>query len=62
MQFLRAEEIEKMRVIATVLLFGCSSIKLLPAGGRLPGYGVSNQYLMGCRLVQKYLLSVSLIE
>ncbi|XP_014222062.1 separin [Trichogramma pretiosum] len=47
-QFLRGEEIERMRVLASVLLFGCGSIKLLPVGGRLPAYGISNQYLMGC--------------
>jgi hypothetical protein len=50
-QFLRGEEIERMRVLASVLLFGCGSIKLLPVGGRLPAYGISNQYLMGCRFV-----------
>ncbi|OXU29495.1 hypothetical protein TSAR_010098 [Trichomalopsis sarcophagae] len=47
-QFLNGEEIERMRVLASVLLFGCSSIKLIPAGGRMPAYGVSNQYLMAC--------------
>lgn len=48
-QYLRGEEIERMRVLATVLLFGCSSIKLLPTGGRQASYGISNQYLMACR-------------
>ncbi|KAJ8684181.1 hypothetical protein QAD02_019973 [Eretmocerus hayati] len=47
-QFVRGEEIEKLRVLALVLLFGCSSLKLSPVGGRLPAYGVSNQYLIGC--------------
>ncbi|XP_058802521.1 separin [Phymastichus coffea] len=47
-QFLKGEDIEKMRILALVLLFGCNSIKLLPTGGRNPSYGVSNQYLMGC--------------
>ncbi|KAG8036480.1 hypothetical protein G9C98_003802 [Cotesia typhae] len=44
-QFFSGEEIERLRVNSTVLLFGCSSVKLMPIGGRFPPYGVSNQYL-----------------
>ncbi|XP_014216044.1 separin [Copidosoma floridanum] len=47
-QFMKGEDIERMRVIASVLLFGCSSLKLLPVGGRQAPYGVSYQYLMAC--------------
>nr|XP_033342266.1 separin isoform X1 [Megalopta genalis] len=45
-QYLPREQIERLRVKAVVLLFGCSSVKLLPIGGRYPPYGVSNQYLI----------------
>ncbi|KAG7205214.1 hypothetical protein KM043_018299 [Ampulex compressa] len=45
-QYLSGEQIEKLRVKAIVLLFGCSSVKLLAVGGRFPPYGVSNQYLI----------------
>ncbi|XP_057339275.1 separin [Microplitis mediator] len=44
-QFFSGEEIERLRVNSTVLLFGCSSVRLVPVGGRFPPYGVSNQYL-----------------
>ncbi|XP_012280741.1 separin isoform X2 [Orussus abietinus] len=47
-QYLSGEKIEKLRVRAIVLLFGCSSTKLIPIGGRFPPYGVSNQYLAAC--------------
>ncbi|XP_033208353.1 separin [Belonocnema kinseyi] len=47
-QYLRVEDIEKLRVAAIVLLFGCSSLKLTPVGGRQPPFGVSNQYLTAC--------------
>ncbi|RLU20460.1 hypothetical protein DMN91_007070 [Ooceraea biroi] len=47
-QYLSGEDIEKMRVKSTVLLFGCSSVKLLLIGGRYPPHGVSNQYLIAC--------------
>ncbi|XP_031835603.1 extra spindle pole bodies like 1, separase isoform X2 [Nomia melanderi] len=45
-QYLPGEQIERLRVKAVVLLFGCSSVKLLPIGGRFPPYGISNQYLI----------------
>lgn len=48
-QYLSAEKIEKLKVIAIVLLFGCASTKLYPIGGRFPPIGVSNQYLIACR-------------
>jgi len=48
-QYLSGEDIERMRVRSTVLLFGCNSVKLLAIGGRYPPYGVSNQYLIACR-------------
>lgn len=47
-QYLTGEQIERLRVQSTVLLFGCSSVKLFPVGGRFPPYGVSNQYLTAC--------------
>ncbi|XP_043467216.1 separin [Leptopilina heterotoma] len=47
-QYLYVEEIERLRVKAIVLLFGCSSLKLTPVGGRQPPFGVSNQYLAAC--------------
>ncbi|XP_011867802.1 PREDICTED: separin [Vollenhovia emeryi] len=47
-EYLSGEDIEKMRVKSTVLLFGCNSVKLLVIGGRFPPYGVSNQYLIAC--------------
>ncbi|THK33172.1 separin isoform X1 [Diachasma alloeum] len=47
-QYLPGEKIEKLRVRAAVLLFGCGSVKLVPIGGRFPPYGVSNQYLTAC--------------
>ncbi|XP_015599938.1 separin [Cephus cinctus] len=47
-QYLAGERIEKLRVKATVLLFGCGSVKLQRVGGRFPPYGVSNQYLIAC--------------
>ncbi|XP_071627742.1 uncharacterized protein Sse isoform X2 [Temnothorax longispinosus] len=47
-EYLSGEDIERMRVKSTVLLFGCSSVKLLVIGGRYPPYGVSNQYLIAC--------------
>ncbi|KAL0124988.1 hypothetical protein PUN28_004256 [Cardiocondyla obscurior] len=47
-EYLSGDDIEKMRVKSTVLLFGCSSVKLLIIGGRYPPYGVSNQYLIAC--------------
>ncbi|XP_020292023.1 separin isoform X2 [Pseudomyrmex gracilis] len=47
-QYVSGEDIEKMRVRSTVLLFGCNSVKLLVIGGRYPPYGVSNQYLIAC--------------
>nr|XP_034193112.1 separin [Osmia lignaria] len=46
MQYLPGEQIEKLRVKSIVLLFGCSSVKLLTVGGRYPPYGISNQYLI----------------
>ncbi|KMQ88430.1 separin [Lasius niger] len=46
--YLSGESIERMRVRSTVLLFGCSSVKLLMIGGRYPPFGVSNQYLIAC--------------
>ncbi|KAK2582701.1 hypothetical protein KPH14_004975 [Odynerus spinipes] len=45
-QYLPGERIEKLKVRAIVLLFGCNSIKLIPIGGRFPPYGISNQYLI----------------
>ncbi|XP_076756318.1 extra spindle pole bodies like 1, separase [Xylocopa sonorina] len=45
-QYLSGEQIERLRVKSIVLLFGCSSVKLLKVGGRYPPYGVSNQYLI----------------
>ncbi|KAK9297376.1 hypothetical protein QLX08_008938 [Tetragonisca angustula] len=45
-QYLRGEQIERLRVRSIVLLFGCSSVKLLTTGGRYPPYGVPNQYLI----------------
>ncbi|CAL7940926.1 unnamed protein product [Xylocopa violacea] len=45
-QYLPGEQIERLRVKSIVLLFGCSSVKLLKVGGRYPPYGVSNQYLI----------------
>ncbi|XP_015437312.1 PREDICTED: separin [Dufourea novaeangliae] len=45
-QYLPGEQIERLRVKSIVLLFGCSSVKLLTVGGRYPPYGVSNQYLI----------------
>lgn len=48
-QYLSGEQIEKLRVKSIVLLFGCSSVKLLTVGGRYPPYGVSNQYLIASR-------------
>ena len=48
-QFLPGEKIERLRVASTVLLFGCSSVKLYPVGGRFPPYGISNQYLIANR-------------
>ncbi|XP_076290661.1 extra spindle pole bodies like 1, separase isoform X2 [Lasioglossum baleicum] len=45
-QYLPGEQIERLRVKAIVLLFGCCSVKLLTVGGRFPPYGVSNQYLI----------------
>lgn len=50
-QYLPGERIERLRVRSIVLLFGCSSVKLYPTGGRFPPYGVSNQYLIACRYV-----------
>ncbi|XP_043273474.1 separin [Venturia canescens] len=47
-QYLPGEKIERLRVRAIVLLFGCSSVKLYPTGGRFPPYGISNQYLIAC--------------
>lgn len=47
-QYLSGERIEKLRVKAIVLLFGCASAKLWPVGGRFPPIGVSNQYLIAC--------------
>ncbi|XP_025996692.1 separin isoform X2 [Solenopsis invicta] len=47
-EYLSGENIERMRVKSTVLLFGCSSVKLLTIGGRYPPYGLSNQYLIAC--------------
>ncbi|KAK0182022.1 hypothetical protein PV327_000194 [Microctonus hyperodae] len=47
-QYLAGEHIERLRVQSIVLLFGCSSVKLFPVGGRFPPYGVSNQYLTAC--------------
>ncbi|KAL6266836.1 hypothetical protein P5V15_003665 [Pogonomyrmex californicus] len=47
-EYLSGEDIERMRVRSTVLLFGCSSVKLVMIGGRYPPYGVSNQYLIAC--------------
>ncbi|XP_011692442.1 PREDICTED: separin isoform X3 [Wasmannia auropunctata] len=47
-EYFSGEDIERMRVRSTVLLFGCSSVKLLVIGGRYPPYGVSNQYLIAC--------------
>ncbi|GAB1864710.1 separase [Camponotus japonicus] len=47
-EYLPGENIEKMKVRSTVLLFGCSSVKLLTIGGRYPPFGVSNQYLIAC--------------
>ncbi|KYN09010.1 PREDICTED: separin [Trachymyrmex cornetzi] len=47
-EYLSGEDIERMRVKSTVLLFGCSSVKLFMIGGRYPPYGVSNQYLIAC--------------
>ncbi|XP_053997454.1 separin [Hylaeus anthracinus] len=45
-QYLPGEKIERLRVKSIVLLFGCSSVKLLVVGGRFPPYGISNQYLI----------------
>lgn len=45
-QYLPGEQIERLRVKSIVLLFGCSSVKLLNVGGRYPPYGISNQYLI----------------
>ncbi|XP_034944251.1 LOW QUALITY PROTEIN: separin [Chelonus insularis] len=47
-QYFPGEDIERLRVKATALLFGCSSIKLLPVGGKFPPNGVCNQYLTAC--------------
>ncbi|KYN05936.1 PREDICTED: separin [Cyphomyrmex costatus] len=47
-EYLSGEDIERLRVKSTVLLFGCSSVKLLVIGGRYPPFGVSNQYLIAC--------------
>ncbi|XP_046741306.1 separin isoform X2 [Diprion similis] len=47
-QYLSGERIEKLRVKAIVLLFGCGSAKLWSVGGRFPPIGVSNQYLIAC--------------
>lgn len=41
-------KIEKTRINTVPLLFGCSSAKLLPIGGRYPPHGPSNQYLTAC--------------
>ncbi|XP_003487939.2 separin [Bombus impatiens] len=45
-QYLPGERIERLRVRSIVLLFGCSSVKLLTVGGRYPPYGIPNQYLI----------------
>ena len=45
-QYLPGEQIERLKVKSIVLLFGCSSVKLLTVGGRYPPHGVSNQYLI----------------
>ncbi|CAK9799037.1 Espl1 [Anthophora quadrimaculata] len=45
-QYLSGEQIERLKVKSIVLLFGCSSVKLLTVGGRYPPYGISNQYLI----------------
>ncbi|XP_076242882.1 extra spindle pole bodies like 1, separase isoform X2 [Calliopsis andreniformis] len=45
-QYLSGEQIERLKVKSIVLLFGCSSVKLLAIGGRYPPCGVSNQYLI----------------
>ncbi|KAL6436522.1 hypothetical protein ACFW04_004774 [Cataglyphis niger] len=47
-EYLPGENIERMRVRSTVLLFGCSSVKLFMIGGRYPPFGISNQYLIAC--------------
>lgn len=49
MQYLSGDDIEKMRVRASTLLFGCGSASLRPLGGRYSPFGVSNQYLMSYR-------------
>ncbi|XP_043252364.1 separin isoform X1 [Colletes gigas] len=46
-QYLPGEQIERLKVKSIVLLFGCSSVKLLEVGGRYPPHGVSNRYLIG---------------
>ncbi|KAK1124856.1 hypothetical protein K0M31_006209 [Melipona bicolor] len=48
-QYLRGEQIERLKVRSIVLLFGCNSVKLLTTGGRYPPYGVPNQYLIASR-------------
>lgn len=48
-QYLPGNQIEKLRVRALPLLFGCSSLKLLPVGGRFPPIGVFNRYMTACR-------------
>lgn len=48
-QYLPGEQIERLKVKSIVLLFGCSSVKLLTVGGRYPPHGVSNQYLIASR-------------
>ncbi|KAF7393198.1 hypothetical protein HZH66_009031 [Vespula vulgaris] len=45
-QYLPGEHIEKLKVKAIVLLFGCNSIRMTPVGGRFPPYGITNQYLI----------------
>ncbi|KAI4480693.1 hypothetical protein M0802_014165 [Mischocyttarus mexicanus] len=45
-QYLPGERIEKLKVKAIVLLFGCNSIRMAPVGGPFPPYGITNQYLI----------------
>lgn len=48
-QYLPAEQIERLKVKSIVMLFGCSSLKLFKIGGRFTPYGISNQYLIASR-------------
>ncbi|KAI4482686.1 hypothetical protein M0804_008539 [Polistes exclamans] len=45
-QYLPGERIEKLKVKAIVLLFGCNSIRMASVGGPFPPYGITNQYLI----------------